>query len=126
MANTANGALESIVLNGLRFTCDAEDEPEITLPGFNNEVKPNSDGTVRVTKTRHAGKIEGLKIQIDLARGDLEAVQEMKDSKELVSMSGTMTNGSVVSGEVQITSDGVYNAGDGTMEITLEGNLRLL
>ena len=126
MANTANGAFESIVLDKLRFTCDAEDEPEITLQGFTNEVSPNSDGTVRVKKTRHAGKIEGLKIQIDLDRGDLEAVQKMKDNLELIPVSGTLTNGKIVSGEVQITEDGAYNAADGTMEITLEGNIRIM
>lgn len=126
MANTANGAFESIVLDKLRFTCDAEDEPEITLQGFTNEVIPNSDGTVRVKKTRHAGKIESLKIQIDLDRGDLEAVQEMKDRVELIPVSGTLTNGKIVSGEVQITEDEAYNAADGTMEITLEGNIRIM
>lgn len=126
MANTANGAFESIVLDKLRFTCDSEDEPEITLQGFTNKVSPNSDGTVRVKKTRHAGKIESLKIQIDLDRGDLEAVQEMKDRVELIPVSGTLTNGKVVSGEVQITEDGAYNAADGTMEITLEGNIRIM
>lgn len=126
MANTANGAFESIVLKGLRFTCDAEDEPEITLPGFTNEVKPNSDGTNRVTKKRHSGKVSGLKIQIDLDRGDLEAIQGFKDSLEMLSLSGTLTNGKIVSGEVQITEDGAYNASDGTMEITLAGNIQIM
>ncbi len=127
MATTANGALESIVLDKTRFTCDAESEPEITLPGFTNEMKPNSDGTARVTKKRHSGKIEGLTLSIDVERGDVEFLQELSDKLTLFPFSGTLTNGKVIDGEGQLTGDVKFNAGDGTAEITIEGpTMRIL
>ncbi len=126
MASTANGSFESIVIANRRFSCDAEDEPNIVLPGFTNEVKPNSDGSVRVTKKRHAGKIDGVKIQIDVDLGDLQFIQESADKAELLSISATMTNGKIVDGEAQITGDLQYNAADGTMEISLEGTFRIM
>ena len=49
----ASGCIESIVINGRRFTTDAEDSCEITYDGFENEVKPNGDGTMRIVKSRH-------------------------------------------------------------------------
>ena len=72
----SSGALESIVINGRRFTCDSEDEPKFKLPGFENEVLPNSDGTFRQKKKKVAGTITDINIVIDDSRGDQAYIEE--------------------------------------------------
>lgn len=122
----AGGPFESIVIAGRRFTCDADDTAEITYPGFENEVKPNGDGTQRLVKSRHMGKIEGLNIVIDNAREDMEFLKEKQDSLDFLSVSGTYVDGTVVSGEMQLTDAVALDSKEMTAEITLEGTLEKL
>lgn len=122
----ASGAFESIVLDGIRFTCDAEDEPEVDLTEWDNEVKPNSDGTFRTVKTRHVQTIESLNIEIDVDRGDLDSINKMKASLEPISMSATRVDGNVYSGSVMIADETKFNDKESTMEISLHGKIRML
>ena len=122
----ANGALESIVLNGVRFTCDAETEVEADLSEWDNEVLPNSDGTFRIKKTRHMQKLESITLEIDPARGDIDTINEIKASLEPVSLSATRVDGGVYSGEVIITDETSLNDVEDTMEITVEGKIRYI
>lgn len=122
----AGSAFTSIVINGRRFTCDAEDEPEIKLPGFENEVVANSDGTLRQKKTRVPGTISGLNIVLDDARGDHQFIKESADSLEFLPISATKVDGTLVSGSAQITDEKVLNAKANTMEISLAGDFQYL
>ncbi|MBQ6782299.1 MAG: hypothetical protein IJP62_13900 [Treponema sp.] len=122
----ANGAFESIVLKDRRYTCDAEDEPEVDLNEFDNEVKANSDGTFRTVKTRKVQSISGLNIEIDVDRGDLDHIKELKGSLESFSISATRVDGHVYSGSVMIVGETKYNDKANTMEISLQGKIRML
>lgn len=122
----AGGPIESIVIAGRRFTSDGEDTGKITYPGFDNEVKPNGDGTNRLVKSRHAGKIEGLNLVIDNTRGDMEFLKDKQDSLEFLSVSATLVDGTVVSGEMQVTDAVPLDTKEMTAEVTLEGSLEKL
>ena len=122
----AGSAFETIVINGRRFTCDAEDEPKTKLPGFENEVVPNSDGTFRQKKTRVAGTITDLNIVLDDARGDNQFIKESADSLEFLPISATKVDGTLVSGSMQITDEKVLDVKANTMSISLAGDWQYL
>lgn len=122
----AGGALESIVINGRRFTCDAEDEPKFKLPGFENEVSPNSDGTFRQKKTRVAGTITDINIVTDDSRGDEAFIEESAASLDFLAISATKIDGTLVSGNMQITDEKVLDGKANTMAISLAGDWKYL
>ncbi|MBQ7752912.1 MAG: hypothetical protein IJR80_04565 [Treponema sp.] len=122
----AGGALESIVINGRRFTCDAEDEPKFKLPGFENEVVANADGTYRQKKTRVPGTITDINIVTDDSRGDQQFIQETADNLDFVAISGTKVDGTLVSGSMQITDEKTLDGKANTMSISLAGDWKYL
>ena len=122
----ASGCIESIVINGRRFKTDADDSCKITYDGFENEVKPNGDGTMRIVKSRHTGKIEGLNIIMDPSRDDQEFIQEAQDSTDFFDVSATLVDGVVVGGTMQLTEAVATDLKEGTASITLEGTLEKL
>lgn len=122
----AGGALESIVINGRRFTCDAEDEPKFKMPGFENEVAANADGTFRQKKTRVMGTISDVNIVTDDERGDQAFIEESAASLEFLSVSATKIDGTVISGSMQITDEKVLDGKANTMAINLAGSWQYL
>lgn len=125
MAN-ASGPIESIVINGRRFTSDGDDSCTVTYNGFNNEIKPNGDGTMRMLKSRHAGSIGGLNIVIRHERNDMEFLKETQDGMDFVAVSATLVDGTVLSGNMQLTDAVELDTKEGTASITLEGVLEKL
>jgi len=122
----SSGALESIVIGGRRFTCDSEDEPKFKLPGFENEVLPNSDGTFRQKKKKVAGTITDINIVIDDSRGDQAYIEETAANLDFVDVSATKVDGTLVSGSMQITDEKVLDGGANTMSISLAGDWRYM
>ena len=122
----SSGALESIVIGGRRFTCDSEDEPKFKLPGFENEVLPNSDGTFRQKKKKVPGTITDINIVIDDSRGDQAYIEETAANLDFVDVSATKVDGTLVSGSMQITDEKVLDGGANTMSISLAGEWRYM
>jgi hypothetical protein len=122
----SGGALESIVINGRRFTCDAEDEPKFKLPGFENEVVANADGSMRQKKTRVIGTISDINIVTDDSRGDQQFIEEAAASLEFFAVSATKVDGTLVSGSMQITDEKTLDGKANTMSITLSGTWQYL
>lgn len=124
--SAAGGALTSIVINGRSFTCDAEDEPKFKLPGYENEVAPNADGTFRQKKTRVAGTITDVNIVTDDARGDHQFIEETAASLDFVAVNATKIDGTIVSGNMQITDAKELDGKANTMAISLAGDWQYL
>lgn len=122
----AGGALESIVINGRRFTCDAADEPKFKLPGYENEVVANADGTFRQKKTRVVGTITDINIVTDDSRGDEAFIEESAASLDFLAISATKIDGTLVSGNMQITDEKVLDGKANTMAISLAGEWKYL
>jgi hypothetical protein len=51
---------------------------------------------MRIVKSRHPGKIEGLNIIMDPSRDDQEFIQEAQDSTDFFDVSATLVDGVVV------------------------------
>ena len=122
----AGSALESIVIDGRRFTCDAEDEPKFKLPGFENEVVANADGTFRQKKTRVPGTITDVNIVTDDSRGDQAFIEEAAANLEFLPISATKIDGTLVSGNMQVTEEKVLDGKANTMAISLAGDWKYL
>lgn len=122
----AGGALVSIVIDGRHFTCDAEDEPKFKLPGFENEVVANSDGTSRIKKTRVVGTITDINIVTDDSRGDQPFIEEAAANLEFFAISATKIDGTLISGNMQITNEKALDGKANTMAISLAGDWRYL
>lgn len=120
------GPVKTIAINGRLFTSDSEDAVSITLPGYNNEVKPNGNGTNRLIKSRHVGVIEGVSLAIDQSRGDMEFLQETADSLEFVPVTLTLVDDTVYSGNMQLTEAVATDTKETTASVTLNGDVEKL
>jgi hypothetical protein len=119
------GPIESITIKGRRFACDGEDSAKIQLGGFNNELKPNGDGTPRQIKSRKLATISDLNPKIDPANGDLEYLQEIQNGFEMADTAITLVDGTVYSGAMQITDEVEYDAKEGTAGLSMAGSLEI-
>ncbi|GHU66642.1 hypothetical protein FACS189447_07930 [Spirochaetia bacterium] len=118
------GPFESHTLAGRRFTCDAEDTAQLQINGKSNDVKPNGDGTNRVTQSRVAGTLEGTNIVFDPANGDDDYLVDLRNSGKFFDYSGTSNDGVIWAGSVQITGDLKFDYKAGTVPITLSGTFQ--
>lgn len=121
----ASGAWESIVINGRRFTCKADDDVTFNLGGFKNEAIVQGDGSFTNKKERVLGKIDGINVNIDHDRGDAQFLMEAR-GEEAVPVTGTMVDGRVLSGNMIITSEGDISSAENTTALTLEGTLEFM
>jgi len=120
----ASGPIESVNLDGRRFSLDGEVDAAIAFGGSINEVKPNGDGTSRIIKSKKPARVNSLPLVIDDARGDEEFIQALIDSNEFFTASITKVDGAVYSGDMQIVEDPETSTKEGTKEISLMGTLR--
>lgn len=121
----ASGPLESVNVDGRRFTLDGEVDGAKALSGFMNEVKPNGDGSFRTVKSRKTGRYNSLPLVIDNDRGDEEFLQERMDSFNFFTVSFSEVDGKVWSGSMQIVEDPETSSKEGTKEVSFAGSLRL-
>ncbi|GHU13044.1 hypothetical protein FACS1894161_2550 [Spirochaetia bacterium] len=115
------GPFESHTINGRRFVCDAEDDAQIQLQGFSNEVKVAGDGSLRLLKSRIPGTLEGTNIIYDPFNGDDDYLVKCRSGKEMLEYSGTDVDGTIWTGLVQITGDLKFSAKNKTVGLTLTG-----
>jgi len=121
MADSVGGPFESHTLNGRRFVCDADDDAQIQIQGFSNEVKVAGDGSNRLLKSRVPGTLEGCNIVYDPSNGDDDFLVELKNEKDYINYSGTECDGTIWTGRVQITGDLKFSAKNKTVPVTLTG-----
>jgi hypothetical protein len=117
------GPIESITIKGRRFPVDAESDMDLNLGGYTNEVKPNGDGSSRLVKARRLAKLSGGSLSVDNDRGDNEFLQIVADDTDLVDVDVTLVDGTVYSGNMQISGDFTYKTMDSICEIELVGTL---
>ena len=122
---SVHGPLESINIDGRRFPIDGEANAVINFDGYINEVKPNAKpGESRIVKSRRSGKISAIPIIIDNTRGDMEFIQAIMDSLDFVNFFATEVDETVWEGKVMITESPEKSTKEGTMEISVMGNVK--
>lgn len=121
----ASGAWESIVIDGRRFACKSNDNVNYTLDGFENEVMTGGDGSTYLHKTKHTGSISSITLFLNNENEDASFLQQVQDKMDFVSVSGTMIDGTVLSGNMQLTDKLEINSGENTVGVSLEGHLEI-
>jgi hypothetical protein len=118
----AAGPAESLIIAGRRFVCNADDDVNIRLPGFTNEVKMHGDGSAHSSKSRKAGRISSLNLYVNNEENDLEYLQEQMDKHEFLDISLTMCDGTVYAGSMVIVGESTEEAiKEGWAPIEFEG-----
>lgn len=119
------GSIVEVSLSGRPFAVPADNEAQLMIGGFNNEVQMNGNKSGRLIKTVVANGVDGLLIEIDHSKGDLEFVQSLADLKDFFVMTAELSNGSVYQGKAQITGDVQGSTQSATAAVTLRGPLSL-
>jgi hypothetical protein len=122
---TTGGSIQEVSIKGRIFVVAADADATIDLGGFVNETSPNGDGSARTLKTRKVWKTEGLALEIDDARADLEFLQAIADSTKDVPMTITQVSGITYSGKGTITGDIQKSTASATAPIVLSGANKL-
>jgi hypothetical protein len=94
------------------------------LNGKSNDVVPNGDSTVRVKQSRVLASIEGTNLVFDPEAGDIEFLQNLRDTGTPFDYSATTNDGTIYAGSIQITDDLKFNFKEGTVSVTLKGTVQ--
>lgn len=120
------GPIRDITIAGRTFQVDGENEIEMFLGGWTNEIVSNGDGSARLIKTPKTGQANKLPLVIDDSRGDEAFIQEVMNKHELVVVSFTDINENVYVGEMQLVGDAMTNKRTMVKEVDLQGEIKQL
>lgn len=115
------GSIDTVNIAGRNFAATADNEAQLTLSGFTNEIQPNGNGTARIIKTRVPGGIEGLQIEIDDARNDHQFLQDAANSNDFFTVSITLVDSTVYDGDMMIEGDFSRSTQSSTATVNLMG-----
>ena len=115
------GSIEKISIRGRVFPVAADAEVNRKLGGFETEVQSNGDGTVRKIMTRMPWLLDGVQVEVNDTRADLEFLQEIADSQDLVSITITYASGTTYQGTGTITGEIQASSQSATATISLSG-----
>lgn len=121
----ASGSIESVTVDGRRFSVAADADADRDLGGFSNEAQPNGDGTVRYVKTAKPWKASGLTLSLRSERGDQEFLQQKADALEPYPITMTEVDGTTWAGVGMVTGDLAGKTMSGTADVELSGEGRL-
>lgn len=119
--SAVGGPIESVSIRGRLFPVAADADTNTKLGGFENEVKPNGNGTARMIKSRVPWSVMGLKVEVDHNRSDQEFLKEIADGQDFVPMAVTFADGFTYQGKGQIVGEVQYSSGEAVAEIGLAG-----
>ncbi|WP_432631798.1 hypothetical protein [Brachyspira sp.] len=118
------GPIRDVTIEGRTFQVDGENEVEMFLGGWTNEVVANGDGSARLIKSPKAGQANKLPLVIDDSRGDEAFIQEIMNRHEFIKISFTDINEHVYAGEMQLVGDAMTNKRTMIKEIDLQGSVQ--
>jgi hypothetical protein len=115
------GSVAKVTLKGRMFAIAADADVTLKLGGFENEVQANGNGTVRGIKKRVPSMAESVTLSVDSDSDDLTFLQDLANLDALFPVEYVMANGSIYSGEQQITGELKYSSQNATATVTLSG-----
>lgn len=118
------GSLGSISFNGRPFSVDGDADVAQQLKKFENEIKINGNGDLRLIKKRIAQMLESIPLAIDDAQGDLEFLSDLNDNGDgapdgLFNVVVGMPSGAIYAGRGQFVGDIKRQTGEATAEVSL-------
>lgn len=117
----SGGSIKNVTIKSRLFPVAADSDCSYWLGGYTNELQANGDRTARVIKTATLWGAEGLVLSLNPARADLEFLQEVANSTEVVEMSLTLVDDTTYEGMGQITGDLKGSTQNSTVPISLGG-----
>ena len=115
------GSVREIGLDGRLFALAADANLSLNLGGYDNETQVNGDGTARLVKTRVPATLSDINVNMDLARGDLDYLQELRDRSGYWPIYVTLVDGTTYQGVAQINGELVYSTMSATAQFGLSG-----
>lgn len=115
------GSIESVNLDGRNFAVPFDAEAQRKLGGFENEVQANGDGTGRLVKTRGTWALDGLTLEIDDDRGDLEFLQALSNRNDFFPIVITYASGADYQGSGQLVGETQASSQNATASVSLMG-----
>ena len=115
------GPVENSSIRGRLFASAADDDVKLDTGGVENQIEMNGNGTGRVVQSRAPWKVDGLNIEIDHARADMEFLDEVIESGEQVDMTVTFADRTTFEGRGTIVGRPEYGAKNATAKIMLAG-----
>lgn len=120
-----HGDVKDLTIDGRSFSPQKGSAYTITLGGYDNEVEIAGNGDMIVGQETVAGMLEDAGIYVRHEMGDLEFLQERKDSAKLCPVTVTYVNGVTYQGDLIITGESKLSGNEGTANLTFSGsNLR--
>ena len=99
------GSLIDISIAGRLFPVAADVDASINTGGMETELEPNGDGSARQIMKRVAWGVEGIDVEIDDDRADLEFLQDISDAPDFVPISLTGVSGITWSGSGKVIGE---------------------
>lgn len=119
------GSIESVTLDGRSFSVAADVDATRKLGGDENEVVANGDGTGRIQKTKTPWSIDGLSVNVDDSRADLEFIQNLADGNVFFPVTLTLASGITYQGIGILTGEIGASTQSATASISLMGEGKL-
>jgi hypothetical protein len=120
------GSILGVSVNNRRFPVAADADSNRDLGGFTSESQPNGDGTRRRVKTRKVWMVDGVQLEIDNLRQDLEFLQAVQDGEDDVPIVFEYIDGTSYAalGNVEGDLKAASQNATGTLSFTGPGTLK--
>ena len=114
------GSTEALIIDGRHFSVPADADFTTKLGGYEIELQPNGDRTVRRVQTWVPWSMSGGSISIDPARGDQEFIEGLALRPD-VPIAKVDSDGIVYQGTGTVTGEKGKSSQSATMTIELGG-----
>lgn len=117
-----SGDIRQFVVGGRELQVKSGDANiNIRLGGFANEAQPGGSGSILLMQRRKLAGFSDCPVLIDSPQQDLEYLQGLADTGDLVPTNITLASGIVYSGQLVPVGDLDHASGDGTLSLEMRG-----
>lgn len=115
------GPIEEISAKGRVFTSASDSDAPFITGGFEVAIESNGDGSARKLLSRIPWSLEGVAVDVQHDRGDLEFLEELAAEKDWYPISIKFVSGHVYSGKGSITGKAEFGHQKSTASFGLGG-----
>jgi len=118
---SVGGSISEVSIGGRIFAVAADSDSNRDIGGYMAEVEPNGNGTARKILTRKPWVIDGLNLEVDDDRGDIEFLQAIADGPDFVPCIISYVSGISYTGQGSVTNEIQASSQSATVPVTLKG-----
>lgn len=115
------GSILEVSIGGRVFAVAADSDSNRDIGGFMAEVEPNGNGTARKILTRKPWALDGLNLEVDDDRGDIEYLQAIADGPDYVPVIVSYVSGISYTGQGSVTNELQASSQSATVPVSLKG-----